>query len=198
MKKILIILLLGFISRTLISCCDEGENFIWTEINNTLVSNISSNEPIPISGDSTEISEFAIELKFIPLQLAEHEINLGFSHATATSCEPMFPNTQSVINYSFILLTDLNEQFKKGDDISSILTAKNSGLLIYPNLPYEPIENMIEYINNDQFYDLISEVYYLKLNAGIADATEFKLEIKMELNNGEILQTTTKNIILKN
>jgi hypothetical protein len=202
MKKILLVLLLGFVARLFFSCCNCPDDVTTISVNKLYINNLDNtdfyHEISPVLHDSMLRSAVAFEVILRDTSVREYPVlygaNSGFTSASAfqpCECYPNFKVKEQITSLRIISLHDVNAQYKAGSDVTGIFVGSYSEKSIYGL--YRNFDDIIKAVNEQIQYGFPGiriGVYCTKPIEN--DFAQFSFEVK--LSNGKVMTAQSKLI----
>ena len=183
--RVIIILSVFFITRCLISCCEEGYFYSW----NSLTSEFLNSETNEIVNDSVK-SEFLILKLTLNNKLAMTN-SFGISKSVAFDCEPLYSAQDPIKEIEIISLSAFNSTTPPNANISKYFL----GILPELDKQERTLKEIIEKIEKEENEPYESIDLFFSTQPEFEDY--FQFEIRVILESGNVLATLTEEIKIK-
>jgi hypothetical protein len=206
LRKILIIILFGFVLRTLSSCfncnCDnDAFYFDFTRVELTNLDN-SQSYAIPTQSDTMSSKAVAFEVKIVNDNLfslknvSKNMFSLSSAYAWSCDCPQFFRANNKIEKISIITVFDINTNINANSDITDRFVAHKENYH-QPTELYLSIEELYSRINPETYSDQAVEAFKLYLKDEVENE-KAQFIIHVQLTNGIVLSDTSKILTIKN
>lgn len=203
-RKILIILLFGFILRTLTSCiCNCSDDTTPFDFQNIMIENLDNSGDWPVVTEHNEMYSKAVA--FSVTAFAEDifvmnmlkQINLaGFNSAKAFSCDcaVLFSANQKIEKITITTLFSISDQIPAMSNVTDYFVADSHERNNWETI-YVDMDNIISHINPETYYDSGSQDIQVFLKEEVKnDKAQFIIDL--DLSDGRVLSDTTNLITI--
>ena len=204
-RKVLFILLTFNLIRIIPGCCDCDVPATFFSFNKTGVTNLDNSGSFPVTSpyDTMPAAAVAFEVSLYDstgywyYALLPGETGVGFSRATAMSCDCAYPMQAKahLTNISITTLFPISDQVAAGAEISGLFVASlrgnyaGDGVYITPEMLCSQTENKI-------YYDGGIESFGLFLKPEV-ESPSARFALRFTLSDGSILTDTTALITIR-
>ena len=192
MRKVIILILIFTSLRVLASCCKkEGYNFRWSKFNLTNLDH-STDNPIPLSGNTININKYGIRLIFDNERVARIP-NLGFNESYAFDCEALFRNRDTITSIDVITRQNFDNTHPAGSSVIQYMQARPTRFdKYYPVYEYNPVSQALPYINDDQVSTIHNNGIDFRFQKASPNLGQYRFVVTVSFKNGRTLSDSTE------
>jgi hypothetical protein len=202
--RAIMIVIVGFLFRTIQSCCDCTDNYsTFSYVGVDLVNIDNSGRWSRITSDNT-MRKNAVAFEVIVFGESDESLvskiysPSGFSQAKALgcNCDDKYKSNQTITGLSIVSIYNINSEYDCGSDVTSLFVANNCFDCDDISYFYCSIDDLLQRVNSKYFYNDYLNRFIVYLTTAVED-TIAQFEFSVALSNGQVLSGLTNEISIK-